>query len=88
MLSMCKVISIRSTWNYLATNGSLSEVVPLTAIAEAIHVIDVLRKHRRTNQTAVQSREWKQSFLRTSRVRGYFPATLEQKAEIAISLSL
>ena len=36
------------------SNRSLSASVPLTAIAQAIQEIEVLRKHRCMNRTAVQ----------------------------------
>ena len=47
----------------------LNVCLPIKAIQE----IEMLRKHRHTSQTAPQGREWKQSLLRTSWVRGYFP---------------
>ena len=53
---------------YIATNRSMSASVPLTASldTEAIEEVEVLRKHRYTNQMAVQGQEQKYSFLRTS----------------------
>ena len=36
------------------SNRSLSGSVPLTAIAQAIQEIEMLRKHRRTNRTVAQ----------------------------------
>ena len=64
-------------------NRSLSVSVPSTAITQAIQEIEVLCQHRRTNRTAAQGRERKQSFLRTPWVRGYF-SRHTGRAEIAI----
>ena len=58
---------------YIAANRTVSVSVRLTAIAGAIQEIEMLRKHRCTNQTAAQGREQKQSF-------NTFLAALEQKA--------
>ena len=43
---------------YIAAKRSVLASVPLTAITEAIQEIEMLRKDRRTNQTAAQGREW------------------------------
>ena len=59
-------MSICSTWIYLAANRSMSVRVPSMAIAEAIQEIEVLHKHRSTNQTAAQDQEQKQLFLQMS----------------------
>ena len=52
----------QSTWNYLYSRQkkrvTLLVSVLLTAIPEAIQEIEMLRKDRRTNQTAAQGREW------------------------------
>ena len=55
---------------YIAAKRSVSVSVPLTAITVAIQEIEMLCKHRCTNQTVVQSRERK---LQMSWVQGYFP---------------
>ena len=54
--------------------------MPLTTIAQAIQKIEMLRKHRRTNWTAEQGQE------RFYERPGTFFATVEQTADIAISL--
>ena len=58
------------------SNRILPASVPLTAIAQAIREIKVLREHRQTNLTAVQGRERKQSLLRTPWIRGYIILSL------------
>ena len=61
----------------------MSASVRLTAIAEAIQEIEMLRKYRRTNQTAAEGREQKQSFNTMNVLLGYeatFLTALEQKA--------
>ena len=78
LLAMCKVSEPCFNLAYFQlasrsnSNKSLSMSVPLMAITQAIQEIEVLCNHRRTNWTAEQGREWKQSFLRMSWVRSYF----------------
>ena len=63
--------------------------VPLTTITQAIQEIEVLHKHRRTNWTVAQGRQAEAIVLRLYEHPEYeatFVATLEQRAEIAISL--
>ena len=52
----------RPSLNYIVANRTVSASVPLMAIAEALQAIEILRKHRRTNQTAAQGRERDQSY--------------------------
>ena len=56
----------RPSLNYIVANRTVSASVPLMDIAEALQAIEILRKHRRTNQTAAQGRERDQTLLRTS----------------------
>ena len=61
------VLHVQSKWTvfqlvlhgiiYIATNRTVSVSAPLTAIPDAIQEIEVLCKHRHTNQTAVPRAE-------------------------------
>ena len=66
MSSKCKANELsfnpRPSLNYIVANRTVSASVPLMAIAEALQAIEILRKHRRTNQTAAQGRERDQSY--------------------------
>ena len=69
-------------------NRSLSASVPSTAIAQTIQEIKVLRQHRQSAQT-----EWRHKaesgsnrFYERPGYEATFLATLEERAEIAISL--
>ena len=93
LLSTCKVSELCFNPAYFKlsshsnSNRSLSASVPLTAIAQATQEIEALRMHRCTTWTAAQGQEWKELFLtNVLGMRLLFFATLEQRAEIAISL--
>ena len=64
--SKCKTNELsftpQPTYNYIVANRTVSVSVPLTAIAEALQEIKMLRRHRCTNQTAAEGRERKQTF--------------------------
>ena len=70
---------------YIAANRTVSASVPLTAIAEAIQEIEILRS---TDAQTRQQRKAESGSIRYYKRPGYkstFLATLEQRAEIAIS---
>ena len=65
---------------YLAANKSVSASMPLTAIAKAIQEIEVLRKHRRTNQTWCKAESGSNRYYKCPGYEGTFLATLEKRA--------
>ena len=71
-----------TTSNYSCPNSNrcLSASVPLTAIAQAIQEIEILRMHRQTNRRAVQDWERKQSLLLTPWVRSCIILSLAMTA--------
>ena len=78
--------SIWPTSNYLAVPTPIepSQRPYPWRLSLSIQEIEVLQKHRRTNRTAAEGREWKQSLLWTSWVWGYINFSSYQNKELSL----
>ena len=65
---------------YVAANRTVSASVPLMAIPEAIQEIEVLHKHRHTNQTWHKAESGSNHYYEHPGYEGTFLATLEKRA--------
>ena len=76
----------RPTWNYLSSpNRIVSASVPLTAIAEAIQEIEILRSTDAQTRQRRKAESGSNRYIERPGYKSTFLAVLEQRTEIAIS---